>query len=108
MVTVVDSERGRPTVSSVTRTELFEALRGAEVRQPVSAGDLKAEQEGPASCSQDEVSVASAFEQVLASEQVEDNQTRQKEEPGRFAPGSSIVSVVLRWRVWWRRGDLNP
>jgi hypothetical protein len=97
----VDDDRGQPKVTSVTRTELFEALRSAEVREPVEAEALQAERETDTASEHDEASETSVFQRVLASGS---DETGQDEKPGRFRArvvhrvGGSKVACLVELR----------
>ena len=85
---LVDSDRGQPTVTGVTRTALFEALRGAEVR-----AETRAE-----AGQQDQAPSVSIFQQALSGGS---DGTGQNEEPGRFRArvihrvGGSKVALLV-------------
>jgi hypothetical protein len=95
---VVDDDLGQPKVTSVTRTELFEALRHAEVRGPVEAEALQTEREADTASEQDEASTTGVFEQVLARKM---GGTGQKKNPGASAARVVHRAVVLTLHFWW-------
>jgi site-specific DNA recombinase len=91
---LVDSEQGQTKVTSVTRTQLFEALHQAEVRAET---DNEAGQPGEAEQELD----MGVFQQLLASEP---DETGQDEKPGRFRArvvhrvGGSKVALLVELR----------
>lgn len=94
---LVDDNRGQPKVTGVTRTDLFEALRGAEVREVEGAGALRAGKQDTER-DQHEATSTSVFRQVLATEP---DEGEQNEEPGRFRArvihrvGGSKVALLV-------------